>query len=95
MKEKDLLFLKNPLDVQDHNIGLVYKKIKTNYFELLLCSTDYSSITQEDLIIPTTHSDLRYSVVVNTDILFPLASKDKNIIKMGTLTQDAIDQIAF
>ena len=28
MKEKDLLFLKNPLDVQDHNIGLVYKKIK-------------------------------------------------------------------
>ena len=95
MKEKDLLFLKNPLDVHDHNIGLVYKKIKTNYFELLLCSTDYSSITQEDLIIPTTHSDLRYSVVVNTDILFPLASGDKNIIKkMGTLTQDAIDQIA-
>lgn len=95
MKEKDLLFLKNPVDKQDHNIGLVYKKIETNFFELLLCSTDYSAITQEDLIIPTSHSNLRYSIVVNTDLLFPLASNDKNIIKkLGSLTQDAIDQIA-
>lgn len=96
MKEKDFLFLKNPLDSQDHNIGLVYKKIETNFFELLLCSTNYSAITEEDIIIPITHSDLRYSVVVNTDLLFPMRLNDKKIIKkMGTLSQYALDQIAI
>ena len=70
MKEKDIILLKNPSDPFDHNVGLVYDKIQTNYFELLLCSTNYDQISQEDIVIPTSHSDLRYSLVVNSDLIF-------------------------
>ena len=48
----------------------------------------------EDIIIPTEHSDLQYSLVVHSDMIFPMYESDNKFNKqIGKLSDEALRQV--
>ena len=96
MKYKDIWTLNSYDDYLDKKLGLVYKDIQKNAFEIILCSTEYEHISEEDIVIPVEESDLKYSIVAHSDMIFPLLKKDKKLDKkIGTVSDLAIEQIGL
>ena len=95
MKHKDI-WLFNKYSIFDEKLGLVYKDFQNDAFEIILCSTDYYNLSQEDIVIPLEESDLQYSIIAHSDMIFPLLKNDKNLNKkIGTVTDTAIEQIGL
>lgn len=95
MKEKEIWTLKTDDEIYDPKFGIVYKQlVKGETFEIILASADTSYASDSDLNIPPTHSELRYSILGHTDLLFPALS-DADFFKknVGELTDDAFKQI--
>ena len=96
MKYKDIWTLNSYDDYLDKKLGLVYKDIQKNAFEIILCSTEYEHISEEDIVIPAEEADLKYSIVAHSDMIFPLLKKDKKLDKkIGTVSDLAIEQISL
>ncbi len=96
MKYKDVWTFNSYGDYFDPKLGLVYKDFKNNAFEIILCSTDYEHLTEEDIVIPVEESDLQYSLVVHSDMIFPLMKKDKKLNKkIGSVSDLTIEQIGL
>lgn len=95
MKKNEIWSLKNLDEYFDPKFGLVYKDFGNNAFEIILCSTDYDHLTMEDIVIPTEHSDLQYSLVVHSDMIFPMYKSDNKFNKkIGKVSIDAHNQIS-
>ena len=80
MKKNDIWSFKNLDTYFDPKIGLVYKDFGNNAFEIILCSTDYDHLSEEDIVIPTDESDMLYSVVAHSDMLFPMYKNDNKYL---------------
>ena len=96
MKKNEIWSFKNLDEYFDPKFGLVYKDFGNNAFEIILCSTDYDHLSMEDIVIPTQHSDLQYSLVVHSDMIFPMLKSDNKFNKqIGTVSNDSLDQISI
>ena len=96
MKKNDIWSFKNIDTYFDPKIGLVYKDFGNNAFEIILCSTDYDHLSEEDIVIPTDESDMLYSVVAHSDMLFPMYKNDSKLNKkIGKVSDKAIEQIGI
>ena len=75
-------------------MGLVYKDFGNNAFEIILCSTDYDQLSEEDIVIPTEESDIEYSIVAHTDMIFPMYKSDNKLNKkIGKVSDYTLKQI--
>jgi len=95
LKEKEIWTLKTDDEIYDPKFGIVYRElVKGETFEIILASAETSYASDSDLNIPPTHSDLRYSILGHTDLLFPALS-DADFFKknIGVLNDDAFKQI--
>ena len=95
MKKNDLWSFKNLDSYFDPKIGLVYQEFGNNAFEIILCSANYEHLTEEDIVIPAKESDVQYSIVAHSDMLFPILKSDSKLNKkIGKVSDFAIEQIA-
>ncbi len=95
MKKNEIWSFKNLDEYFDPKFGLVYKDFGNNAFEIILCSTDYDHLSMEDIVIPTEHTDLQYSLVVHSDMIFPMYKSDNKFNKqIGNISNDALRQIS-
>ena len=74
-------------------MGLVYKDFGNNAFEIILCSTDYDQLSEEDIVIPTEESDIEYSIVAHTDMIFPMYKSDNKLNKKFKVSDYTLKQI--
>ena len=94
MKKNEIWSFKNLDEYFDPKFGLVYKDFGNNAFEIILCSTDYHHLSIEDIVIATNHSDLQYSLVVHSDMIFPMFKSDNKFNKqIGSVSNNALSQI--
>ena len=95
MKKNDLWSFKNLDSYFDPKIGLVYQEFGNNAFEIILCSANYEHLTEEDIVIPAKESDVQYSIVAHSDMLFLILKSDSKLNKkIGKVSDFAIEQIA-
>jgi hypothetical protein len=72
LTEKQIWTLKTKDEVYNPRLGVVYKEIVRDYsYEILLASTELDLLSDADMIIPTKHSTLPYSVTVHANQIFP------------------------
>ena len=91
MKKNDIWSFKNIDEYFDPRFGLVYKDFGNNAFEIVLCSTDYDHLSEEDIIIPAEETNLEYSIIAHSDMIFPIYKSDKKLNKkIGTLSDTAL-----
>ena len=77
-------------------MGLVYKDFGNNAFEIILCSTDYDQLSEEDIVIPTEESDMEYSIVAHSDMIFPMYKSDNKLNKkIGKVSDNTLKQIGL
>ena len=96
MKKNDIWSFKNIDEYFDPRFGLVYKDFGNNAFEIVLCSTDYDHLSEEDIIIPAEETNLEYSIIAHSDMIFPIYKSDKKLNKkIGTLSDNALQQIGL
>lgn len=96
MKKNDIWSFKNIDEYFDPRFGLVYKDFGNNAFEIVLCSTDYDHLSEEDIIIPAEETNLEYSIIAHSDMIFPIYKSDKKLNKkIGTLSDTALQQIGL
>ena len=94
MKKNDIWSFKNLDTYFDPKMGLVYKDFGNNAFEIILCSTDYDQLSEEDIVIPTEESDIEYSIVAHTDMIFPMYKSDNKLNKkIGKVSDYTLKQI--
>jgi hypothetical protein len=96
MKKNDIWSFKNIDEYFDPRFGLVYKDFGNNAFEIVLCSTDYDHLSEEDIVIPAEETNLEYSIIAHSDMIFPIYKSDKKLNKkIGTLSDNALQQIGL
>ena len=96
MKKNDIWSFKNIDEYFVPRFGLVYKDFGNNAFEIVLCSTDYDHLSEEDIIIPAEETNLEYSIIAHSDMIFPIYKSDKKLNKkIGTLSDNALQQIGL
>ena len=96
MKKNDIWSFKNIDEYFDPRFGLVYKDFGNNAFEIVLCSTDYDHLSEEDIVIPAEETSLEYSIIAHSDMIFPIYKSDKKLNKkIGTLSDNALQQIGL
>ena len=96
MKNNDIWSFKNIDEYFDPRFGLVYKDFGNNAFEIVLCSTDYDHLSEEDIVIPAEETNLEYSIIAHSDMIFPIYKSDKKLNKkIGTLSDNALQQIGL
>ena len=96
MKKNDIWSFKNIDEYFDPRFGLVYKDFGNNAFEIVLCSTDYDHLSEEDIVIPAEETGLEYSIIAHSDMIFPIYKSDKKLNKkIGTLSDNALQQIGL
>ena len=96
MKKNEIWSFKNLDEYFDPKFGLVYKDFGNNAFEIILCSTDYDHLSMEDIIIPTEHSDLQYSLVVHSDMIFQCMTVIINLTnKLETYQMKPLDRLTL
>ena len=96
MKKNDIWSFKNIDEYFDPRFGLVYKDFGNNAFEIVLCSTDYDHLSEEDIVIPAEETNLEYSIIAHSDMIFPIYKSDKKLNKkIGTLSDNALQQISL
>ena len=96
MKKNDIWSFKNIDEYFDPRFGLVYKDFGNNAFEIVLCSTDYDHLSEEDIVIPAEETNLEYSIIAHSDMIFPIYKSDKKLNKkIGTLSDTALQQIGL
>jgi hypothetical protein len=96
MKNNDIWSFKNIDEYFDSRFGLVYKDFGNNAFEIILCSTDYDHLSEEDIVIPAEETNLEYSIIAHSDMIFPIYKSDKKLNKkIGTLSDNALQQIGL
>ena len=94
MNKNDIWSLNNINEYFDPKFGLVYGDFGNNEFEIILCSTDYDHLSEEDIVIPAHELDLDYSIVVHSDMIFPMHKTDKKLHKkVGSTSENALEQI--
>ena len=96
MKKNDIWSFKNIDEYFDPRFGLVYKDFGNNAFEIVLCSTDYDHLSEEDIVIPAEETSLEYSIIAHSDMIFPIYKSDKKLNKkIGNLSDNALQQIGL
>lgn len=96
MKKNDIWSFKNIDEYFNPRFGLVYKDFGNNAFEIVLCSTDYDHLSEEDIVIPAEETNLEYSIIAHSDMIFPIYKSDKKLNKkIGTLSDNALQQIGL
>ena len=96
MKNNDIWSFKNIDEYFDSRFVLVYKEFGNNAFEIILCSTDYDHLSEEDIVIPAEETNLEYSIIAHSDMIFPIYKSDKKLNKkIGTLSDNALQQIGL
>jgi len=96
MKKNDIWSFKNLDTYFDPKMGLVYKDFGNNAFEIILCSTDYDQLSEEDIVIPTEESDMEYSIVAHSDMIFPMYKSDNKLNKkIGKVSDNTLKQIGL
>lgn len=96
MKKNDLWSFKNLDSYFDPKIGIVYQEFGEDAFEIILCSTDIDHMSEEDIVIPIEDSDLQYSIVAHTDMIFPILKSDNKLNrKIGNVSDLALEQIGL
>jgi hypothetical protein len=95
LKQKQIVTLETKDEIYSPKLGIIYREIEKNYsYEILLASTEMDLISNADIIIPMTNSDLEYSITVHANMIFPVLH-DALFIKdiVGEIDEVALSQI--
>jgi hypothetical protein len=95
LKQKQILTLETRDEIYSPRLGIVYREIEKNYsYELVLASTELDLISDADMIIPTSHTNLEYSITAHANMIFPVLD-DALFLKnhIGEIDDFALEQI--
>ena len=72
LSEKQIWTLKTKDEIYNPKLGVIYREIVKDYsYEIMLASTELDLISDADMILPTKHTNLPYSISVHANQIFP------------------------
>ena len=95
LAEKQIWTIKTKDEIYNPRLGVVYREIVKDYsYEIMLASTELDLISDADMIMPTKHTTLPYSISVHANQIFP-ALTDAEFLQnqIGTIDNTAHEQL--
>ena len=95
LSEKQIWTLKTKDEIYNPKLGVIYREIVKDYsYEIMLASTELDLISDADMILPTKHTNLPYSISVHANQIFPaLTDADFLQNQIGSIDNTAHEQL--